>query len=375
MILTPAWTRVLSDCHLTTLTVARPFHCTHNCIILGTSDGRVVYFTPKLKSKVVSVPPSKSESSTTLSELITIETKGGSMKHVLVYNLFQFEENNVVTGDTHGMVSLLSEGRTFRQVQLGESTDVVMLCIDTDLENRFVSIVAAGSNGILTGLGPLCDVLWRLNLSHYIQYTDVMDRDIRCAMGINMYDIHGILTHFLVVADGTNNLHFLSNGQWFCSLPVRSPVATMQTGWFKSYDDTEIVDSHGELLQQQLIFTDDVGNAYILHRFTVYPYARGVHSVTNIARIPSDAISSDVDGVVMTGSFNSILVYLHGNLVQKIQTDDWIIGASVGLLCESVTNELVQSMANVEGDVQSTDYLATCQSDGKIEIFKLNTSI
>ncbi|KNC82112.1 hypothetical protein SARC_05601 [Sphaeroforma arctica JP610] len=409
MILKPVTTSVVADCHITSMTVGKPFKTSHESVVLGTSNGQVLYYRPALArvhthpherdvqessdAEVASAKssydtmnahanadvhlsrhavPSKHSNAIAHNQKVNkVEIKGGCLSHVLAHNLFEFGEVNIVTGDTDGVLSVLSDNRLFRQKCLHDGSSVVAVCVDTDVytgtdKPRFNSIVAADSTGTITGLGSIFDTLWRIKLSHHITYTDRMNSGIRAMTSLSMLDEYGVRTHVLVVADGEENLHCISDGKLVCSVKINEPVVAMETGWFLNIDA-----SRGESHTQQLLFVDEAGDAFVLHRFKVHAYARHVNAVTHIQRIPLMAMGSAVDGAVMVGRWNTIKVFLDKEMVQDIPTSNWVNGVCLGeFAVDSISPHPADDPA-LRGPSARPLHVVTSQSDGTVSIFSV----
>lgn len=335
MLLTSEWKRRYPDPFLS-LAVGIPFGENATHLLLGGEDGVVRMYCGKD------------------GEARTLETKGGAVTGLLLYDIMRFGPNDVVVGDSQGHVSIFARSQLLSRAKL--SGAVTALAIHEDAAGN-ASVVAGDNCGSVTSLLPY-DVQWRVRMTDdsLLPQLGLPARPyITCVASAMLTDADGVLSSYVVVADSSQFLHFLSDNTRVMSLFIPQPVNAMCCGRFVA-SLTDAIDQdtpvpHGHERGQDIAVVGDDGVVYVVSNFEVLRFAEVGYAGRHMCTVPQP---DGVDLLVCAGRFNGVTVFRDGEPIARHPTGDW-----------------VQSMAYGEVDNDGVAKLVLGMADGSVEVLRL----
>ncbi|KAL6057999.1 hypothetical protein QOT17_015103 [Balamuthia mandrillaris] len=290
-------------------------------------------------------------------EEFVLETKGGAVQAVALYDVTKFGSVDVVVGDVDGNVVVFSNGQIFRRRSV--NSPVTALAIQLDTAQNF-SLAVGDFGGGLTTFDAGMDVVFRLQLG---------EETIRCMLPVQMRDAYGLMTHMLLVSDGSSELHFFAKDICVKRLPVSSPVLAMCAGTFYLKNEGEEQDNttskqrqhlkseHTESRKmaqhppQQVLLGCEDGWIYLLHEnLEVERFIHVGYCITSLTALPPSFSSSSsfstssvmnttnnkmengsaspctthVMRILCGGHFAGLRLYENEQLVGQMETSEWV---------------------------------------------------
>ncbi|KAG9292859.1 hypothetical protein G9A89_016221 [Geosiphon pyriformis] len=300
-----------------------------------------------------------------------LETKGGPIQSMLIYDVTGFGCPDLIVGDSYGAISIFEREQLIGKRNI--SASVKHMAIFHDAVNGF-EIVVGDSAGVLSAFTASYDI-WRLKLT---DETDILPREIRegmeenvaldpairCILCVSLLDSHQIETKYLLACDRSPFVHFLQGGIRRLSIPVPCVVNAMCSGYFSRKDnfDPEIfVSKNNTSAATQVALGGDDGQVYLLEDYTIVNLLKMDQPITNLKSFrPHDLDSTETDFLLCTGYFNEIRVYKDAELICSIITEDWVCCIMVGDVDGDGEAEFVIGMMNQVVEVygcDSSDYM------------------
>ncbi|GAA5810369.1 hypothetical protein MFLAVUS_003790 [Mucor flavus] len=307
------WYRKLYD-SINFLAVGKPFLeelSEENDILIGTTAGRVLILN---ETKPVEG---------------LLETKGGSIQSIKLYDLTGFGALDLAVGDCDGVVTLFSRQQILSKRDLGSA--VTDITIHSDLVGG-CEIIAGDINGTVTSFQQH-DALWKINIageSAKLSTLGLVGRrspSIRCMLSTVLKDRFGMDMTCLLVCDGWPLVHFIQTGVRIQTL--RSPSVIHSAGSYK-------------LDSQQVLLAGQDGYIYIMINFEIFQWIKVGFCLSTLIKFrPSVLSEEETDMVICTGHSNEVLIYQNGEQISHIRTSDWPHAITLGDVNADGQDELV----------------------------------
>ncbi|CAG8512618.1 9059_t:CDS:2 [Paraglomus occultum] len=293
-------------------------------------------------------------------EDVVIETKGGSIQSMLLFDVTRFGSTDLIVGDSHGTVTIFEKKQMLSKRNLGAA--VRCLEIFQDAVGGY-EIVAGDASGVISAFTAYKH-MWRIKLTDetdILQQTagvmkDTCDPRIRCMLFVSLLDHFNVETDYLLACDRSPYVHFIQGGQRVLSIEVPYTINSMCTGYFRrDYRTLLFYDPR----VRQVILGGENGYIYLLERYQVTTLLKIDYPVLNVARFrPNRLDSAETDYLLCTGHFNEVRIYKDGQFIQGITTEDWIYTLAVADVDEDDQDELVIGMMNNCVEIYKYDYVA-----------------
>ncbi|KAJ2889710.1 hypothetical protein IWW38_004546 [Coemansia aciculifera] len=242
---------------------------------------------------------------------------------------------DVVACDSDGRVSVYAMGQMFARNTF--SAPLSTIALDTNPNSPSAFIV-----GDLSGAVTAChaqEVLWRTQIavqeppsnserirSQPMDY--LADPGISGVCAMQFPDNHGILTSYVLAANGSSKVQVLSRGHSVLSVPTPIPCSAISAGYFVDGMSSTCTS------RSQAIVGDEAGRLYVLSNFELIPYAQLDYPITRLISIPLRLFADrhGVDLVVCATQSNSVYVLHDKQVVGIYSADFWpasvdVIGA------------------------------------------------
>ncbi|KAI9267079.1 hypothetical protein EDC94DRAFT_602223 [Helicostylum pulchrum] len=329
------WYRKLYD-SINFLAVGKPFLeelSEENDILIGTTAGRVLILN---ETKPVEG---------------LLETKGGSIQSIKLYDLTGFGALDLAVGDCDGVVTLFSRQQILSKRDLGSA--VTDITIHSDLVGG-CEIIAGDINGTVTSFQQH-DALWKINIageSAKLSTLGLKGRrspSIRCMLSTVLKDRFGMDMTCLLVCDGWPLVHFIQTGVRIQTLRSPSVIHSMCAGNFLNTDGLrrflhtrkKQAGSY-KLNSQQVLLAGQDGYIYIMINFEIFQWIKVGFCLSTLIKFrPSVLSDEETDMVICTGHSNEVLIYQNGEQISHIRTSDWPHAITLGDVNADGQDELV----------------------------------
>ncbi|KAL3874778.1 hypothetical protein ACJMK2_037747 [Sinanodonta woodiana] len=258
---------------------------------------------------------------------LTLETKGGSIQTLTVHDLTKFYNNDVIVGDSCGMLTVFCNRQILCRSSLSDDS---INCLQIDKDDAGNScIVTADDSGCISAVLPSQE-LWRINLNNVIMLKEPSQQvSVKCLLTVNLMDQAGQRSNYILATDNIQHLHIIRQGLVVMTTKTPSIITAMCSGHFvdseKISDGSVKVEGGGNSKDHtQVALGSATGAIYILHNFMVTEdeYANAKYPIRQLASLPVS--DGPLDFLLCTGNFNSLQVYLDGKSVGQYTTPDWI---------------------------------------------------
>ncbi|KAG2219679.1 hypothetical protein INT45_001851 [Circinella minor] len=334
------WERKLDD-PINCLEVGKPFLeelSEENDILIGTTAGRVLILNQDKPPEVL------------------LETKGGSVQALQLYDLTGQRALDLVVGDSEGVITMFSRQQILSKQEIG--TAVTTIDIFKDLDQGY-EIIAGGMNGTVTGFQPH-EIFWSLKVaeeSAKIATLHMKGRRspyIHCILATTLNDPFGQSMAVLLVCDGWQFVHFLRGSNRILSLRVPTVICSMAAGRFLTHEiahryskkDTTkpktISDLDKAYKDKQVLMAGEDGCVYVMINYEIHQLFNVGFRLTKIIGFrPSFLKEDEPDLVICVGYANQALVYRGDKRICEIATADWPHNVTVGDVNADGQDELI----------------------------------
>ncbi|KAJ8657440.1 hypothetical protein O0I10_006742 [Lichtheimia ornata] len=340
------WSRKLQD-PINCLAVGKPFLeelIEENDILIGSTAGRILILNQ-------SKPPE-----------VLMETKGGSIQAMHLYDLTGLRAQDLVVGDSNGVVTMFSRQRFLSKLDIG--SPATHICIH-EMEAQGYEIIAGSMNGQVTSFHPR-ELFWTLDIGRESKTTATLGMNryravgIHCILSAILNDRFNNPQRTLLVCDGWPFVHFIQDGKRIQSIRVPTVIQSMATGRFlsassarrfrvssetsrpKYHADTDIV-----IDTNQVLLGGQDGSVYIMVDGEIHPWFKVGFGLSKIMTFrPTCLPDNEPDLVACVGLANCIRIYSHGELISEIKTSDWPQDITVGDVNADGQDELVVGLFN-----------------------------
>ena len=237
----------------------------------------------------------------------SIDTKGGNITSIAVDRIAPNKASDIVVGNSDGLISIILNARhVFGRRNIGSPVNAVAV---QAVKGSEALIVVGDTFGTVTALNLHGSVAWRVRLRDVALMDNLKLKNtfeprttcdmIRCVHATSILDTEGVLSHYVLVCDGTPFVYFMSEGECVFSLSAPCIINTI---------------CHGEFFkrgQKQIAIGGEDGIIYIIDEyFNLVEYINVHHPITRLVAWSSVLFDDDaLDLLLCAGHFSSLNIY------------------------------------------------------------------
>ncbi|XP_052269427.1 uncharacterized protein LOC127870885 isoform X2 [Dreissena polymorpha] len=254
---------------------------------------------------------------------VLLETKGGPIQALAIHDITHFYKEDIITGDSVGMVTIFCNEQILSRHSLSKST-IKCLQIYTDaLGNCY--IVVADDAGYIYAIQP-SKQLWRININNVHTSRGPLERaSVTCMLCVPLPNGTGQLCSYILAADDKRRLHVISQGDIVMTIHTPDTVTAMCCGLFIAEEKLEAgpdTFSHQHPVQVALGCTS--GALYILQNFTISEEEFGNAGCHISQMLSHPAVNGKIDYLLCAGHFSALQVFLEGKQIGSYETPNWV---------------------------------------------------
>ncbi|XP_066911049.1 uncharacterized protein [Clytia hemisphaerica] len=256
------------------------------------------------------------------------ETKGGPINSLVTSNVTKFSSEDVIVGDSKGLLTILTNGQILKRTQICDSK-INAITLDVDSVGN-QSIIVGSNDGTIVACTPY-NSLWKCRLYEVLKENERSSDISICITAMHVFRMQSATmdVSYLMVADSQKRIHFFQNGTLVKTLHVPSVVTSFCSGCFLNNEDNEQKNVSSPSKSQRISSEDQVamatksGAIFIFSNFVVVPYSNLLYPVTYIKQLPATG-SDNLDALICCGHFNKMCILQNKKLVTSYETKDWV---------------------------------------------------
>ncbi|XP_053405304.1 uncharacterized protein LOC123566151 isoform X2 [Mercenaria mercenaria] len=254
---------------------------------------------------------------------ILLETKGGPIQTMAVHDVTKFYNDDLVTGDSVGMVTVFCNQQILCRHSLARDSIKCLQIHKDPLGN--CSIVTSDESGYICAILPSKE-LWRININNLPTSKGPSEKSVvTCLLSTDLVTPTGEKCSYILAADDSKRLHFVHQGEVVMTLNTPEVITAMCSGLFIDTDKLDVGQEASSMKSHSHVALGcNNGAIYILHNFTITEeeFGNAKYHITHLICHPS--VNLKVDLLLCAGHFNSLHVYHEGKKVGHYQTPEWI---------------------------------------------------
>ncbi|XP_060574235.1 uncharacterized protein LOC132731946 [Ruditapes philippinarum] len=261
---------------------------------------------------------------------ILLETKGGPIQTMAVHDVTKFYNDDLVTGDSVGMVTIFCNQQILCRHSLAKDSIKCLQIHKDQLGN--CSIVTSDESGYICATSPSKE-LWRININNLPTSKGPTEKSVvTCLLSTDLVTPTGEKCSYILAADDNKHLHFVHQGEVVMTLNTPEIITAMCSGLFIDADKLDFGQDAGNMKSQsQVALGCNNGAIYILHNFTISEeeFGNAKYHITHL--IPHQSVNLKVDLLLCAGHFNALHIYHEGKKVGSYETPEWINSMDLSL--------------------------------------------
>ncbi|KAI9316016.1 hypothetical protein BX666DRAFT_282716 [Dichotomocladium elegans] len=308
------WDRKLQD-PINCLAIGKPFLeelIEENDILIGSTAGRVLILNQSKPAEVL------------------LETKGGSIQAIKLYDLTGLRAQDLVVGDSNGVVTMFSRQRFLSKMDIQSPVTHIEI---HEVQAQGYEIVAGTMNGHVTSFQPR-ELLWTLDVSKESITLATLGMDRHRAIGIHCMLSAFIRDRFdnpqatLLVCDGWPFVHLIQDSRRVLSIRVPTVIQSMAAGCFLTastirrfqafnassrpkHDENDVPNK--VLDSNQVLLAGQDGSVYIMIDAEIHHWFKVGYSLSKVMTFrPACLPNDEPDLVLCVGHSNGVQVFQHG---------------------------------------------------------------
>lgn len=253
---------------------------------------------------------------------VIMETKSGPIQCMAVQDVTKFYHNDLIVADSCGMMTIFCN----QQILCRQSvSDSCINCVQTQTNSmNNLEIVMSNDSGEIFGVLPSKE-LWRININDASK-DQIVKSSITCLLAVDLPDLHGKMTSYILAADSSCNLSVIHQGLIVSSVKTPSVVTAMCAGKFVDPSKLSLPppSAGGSPDCHQVALGTESGAIYIFCNFSITEeeYVNTGYTITLLKKLEIPDYDNDI--LVCTGHFNAIHIYLDGKKLCHHVTSDWV---------------------------------------------------
>lgn len=254
---------------------------------------------------------------------LVLETKGGPIQTMAIHDVTKFYNNDLVTGDSVGMVTVFCNQQILCRHTLAKDSIRCLQIHKDPLGN--CSIVTSDESGYVCAILPSKE-LWRININNLPSIKGPSQKAvITCLLSAELVTLTGETCSYILAADDLKHLHFIHQGEVVMTLGTPEIITAMCSGMFIDTDKLDIGPESASIRPKTQVALGCINGAiYVLHNFTITEeeLCNAQYHIANLLCYPCSNLK--VDAILCCGHFNALHVYHEGKKVGHFETPDWI---------------------------------------------------